>query len=114
QLRVDSYLVSRALDGTIYNGIHFQLSRNLWQRLLGIFVSHDGSTGNHTELANLRELRDQGVGHSVREIVFPRVAGNVRERQHRDGANLRRVRATDEPIAQTTDIQGHQHDGQSQ
>ncbi len=70
KLRRHAHAVARACHCAFDDGVDIQLASDLGQRLLHALEPHDGCPGNDAHASQLGEVRNQLVGHSVREIVL--------------------------------------------
>jgi hypothetical protein len=65
------------------NRLHRQFPPDLRRVLASTAVSDDRRAGDHTQPPDSRELRDQFLGDSVRQIAFVGIRINEAHRQHR-------------------------------
>ena len=75
--------IAGAGDRPFDNQIGAELFGDLRDRLLLLPVLHHRRARDHAEALQLREIRDERLGHAVSEIVLLRLGGEVRQRQHR-------------------------------
>ena len=85
QLGRDPYAITRMQHASFNHGIDIQLTGNLGQRLASALIGHRGRARDHTYRADLPEVGDQFVGHSIGEIILGRIVGKVFQRQHCQG-----------------------------
>ena len=74
-----------AHHGAFDDRAHAELARDLGKRLGLSLVAHGRRARDHAQGAPLREVRDDGLRHRVREDVLGSLARDVHEREHGDG-----------------------------
>jgi len=84
QLHRNPNPVARALNRSLDDPVHSQLARDLPQRLVRALVAHHRLPRDHEQRSDLPEVGDQRVRNSIRQVLLLRVAGQVRQRDHRD------------------------------
>src|SRR5216684_6852937 len=70
QLSGDPHAFAGTQHASFDYGIDIQLTSNLCQGLANAFIGHRGRTGDYAYCADLSQVSDQFVGHSVGEIVL--------------------------------------------
>jgi len=83
QLRRDADSIPGAQHRSFHNAVDSQFVRDLGQPLMRILVLHDRSTGNDLHPRDLRQVRDQRLGHAVGKILLCGIARKVLQRRHR-------------------------------
>ena len=87
QLGGDPYSFTGTQHTSLDHGVDIQLAGNLSQGFANTLIGHRGRTGDHAYCADLPEVRDQLVGHSVGEIILRSIIGKVFQWQHCQGAD---------------------------
>ena len=67
--------VAESGDGTFYDCSGIQLLGNLGQGLPAVLVSHDGGPRDHPDLADLRDLANEGLCQAVGHVILSGIAG---------------------------------------
>jgi len=70
------------------NAFDVELPRNLRERLCGLAVVEHRLVREHSQGADLPQLRDQRLRHAVHEVVLLVVARKVLEWKHRNGGDF--------------------------
>jgi len=89
KLSRDPHARPRAQYGSFDDGVHFQLSRNLPQRLADSPIQHARSTGDDSQLTYLGQGGYERLRHSIGEILLLRVARQVLQRKNCQRAKVR-------------------------
>ena len=86
KLSRDAHVITRTHHGTLDNRIDVEFGGNLGQAFLGVLELHHGRPRNNPQRVDLRQVRDQLVGHSVGEVFLIGIAGKVIEGKHGNGS----------------------------
>ena len=73
----------------LYDRVDAQLPGDLGKGLTRPLVVHRGGARDHAQASNLSQIRDQRFGHAIGEIFLRRLAGEIPQREHRNGVNSR-------------------------
>src|SRR5262249_25279441 len=92
QLRGDPDPVAGAADATLYHVAHTELARHLGDVDGRTLVGERRAAGDHKESAVARQVGNDVLGNTLREIFLFGIAAHVGEGQHRD-RRLPRCRA---------------------
>src|SRR6266496_959166 len=82
----DSHSVRFAPHTALQDVLDLKFTADLVHWLPAVFVLHDGSAGNHTQVIRIKisQLCDHLFREAVTEVVLACVAGEVLEREHGD------------------------------
>ena len=84
ELGRDPNAVAGAEYRAFHDGVYVQLARDLRHRPGRPFVTHDGRARDHAQGADVGQVGDERLRHTVREVLLLGIAGEVRERQDRE------------------------------
>ena len=84
QLYGHAHLIAVADYRPFDDAIGVEFSGDLLQMLAAMRVCHDRGAGEHLQRLHARDLGNELVGQTDREVVLRRVAGEILERQYRD------------------------------
>jgi hypothetical protein len=84
QLGVDPHLLARPPHAALQHVAHAQVLGDLPHLHRLALVGEDRVAGDHEEARDLRQVRDQVLGHAVGEVLLVRVVGHVGEGQDGD------------------------------
>src|SRR5712691_8740160 len=88
QLHGDPHLVAAAKDRALQNRVDVERLGDLGRRTAVVaLVLRHRATRDHSQRTDLREVRDQLVGHAVSEIFLVWIARVVIKRKNRDRAD---------------------------
>ena len=80
QLRIHAHPFRRLHHRTFHDRVDVEFLADLRKRLARILVTHRRGARNHAEGADLREVCDESVGHTIDEGVFRWIAAEVLQR----------------------------------
>ena len=80
----DAHAFAGMSNTPIQYGGRAQSQPNVFQAVLSLLERHHGSTGNHFQRANFREVRDHIFRDPIGEVFVVRVCAEVLKWQHRD------------------------------
>jgi hypothetical protein len=92
QLDADLHAIAAALHRAFYDGVDIQRARNFRERTFGAFEPHHRRARDDAERADSGKIADEGLGHSVSEVLLLGVARQIVQRQHRQRGNRRSPR----------------------
>src|SRR5216684_8101886 len=88
QLHGDPHLVADAKDRALHNRVDVERLGDLGRRAMVIALElHPRATRDHSQRTDLREVRDQLVGHAVSEKFLVWIARVIVQRKNRDRAD---------------------------
>ncbi len=92
QLSGDADTPAFAPHTTLQQVLDAQFAPDLWQRGVGILITHDGSAGDYAQVPRIKaaKLGDHLLGQAVAEVIFGGIAGEVGKGQHGQHDSLRR------------------------
>ena len=77
ELRGDANLAAGAEDGAFHDAIHSEFASDLRNRFVHSAITKNGSSGDYVQGTDLGEIRDELVGHTIREELFVRIIGKI-------------------------------------
>src|SRR6516164_8047356 len=114
ELHGDTHSVAGMLHRSLDDAVDVQFSCDFWERFLRLLVLHRRRSRDHFHTADLREVSDQCVSHSIRKIFLCRVGGEILERKYSERADRGYPSSAKQALAKHTHIQHCQHQSQSE